>query len=111
MKTMGDLLLLASNQRFCAYWSTRLAAFQSLAADDSDPVVADRESKSVSHETTFDEDTNDPGVLEPIIHGFLETLAHELRLEGLAAGSFTVKLKDSQFRITTATDVRHAVEL
>ena len=40
-------------------------------------------------------------MLEPIIHGFLETLTHDLRLEGLAAGSFTVKLKDSHFRITT----------
>ena len=55
----------------------------------------------MSHETTFDEDTNDPALLEPIIHGFLETLTHDLRLEGLAAGSFTVKLKDSHFRITT----------
>lgn len=64
-------------------------------------MVADREAKSVSHETTFDEDTNDPTLLEPILHGFLETLTHDLRLEGLAAGSFTVKLKDSHFRITT----------
>lgn len=55
----------------------------------------------MSHETTFDEDTNDPALLEPIVHGFLETLTHDLRLEGLAAGSFTVKLKDSHFRITT----------
>ena len=68
---------------------------------DSDPVVADREAKSVSHETTFDEDTNDPAILEPIIHGFLEILTHDLLLDGLAAGSFTLKLKDSLFRITT----------
>ncbi|HNM82658.1 MAG TPA: hypothetical protein PKL28_16495, partial [Rhodocyclaceae bacterium] len=102
VKTMGDLLLPRFESALLRLLGTRLAAFQSLARGfDSDPVVADRESKSVSHETTFDEDTNDPGVLEPIIHGFLETLAHELRLEGLAAGSFTVKLKDSQFRITT----------
>nr|MBA3753201.1 hypothetical protein [Nitrospira sp.] len=75
---------------------------QSLARGlDADPVVADREAKSMSHETTFEEDTDDPALLEPIVHGFLETLTHDLRLEGLAAGSFTVKLKDTHFRITT----------
>lgn len=100
--TVGDLLVSRFEPALLRLLGTRLAAFQSLARGiDSDPVVADRETKSVSHETTFDEDTNDPNVLEPIIHGYLETLAHDLRLEGLAAGSFTVKLKDSHFHITT----------
>lgn len=102
LHTIGDLLQPRFEQSLVRLLGTRLAAFQSLAiGHDSDPVVADREAKSVSHETTFDEDTNDLALLEPIIHGFLETLAHDLRLEGLAAGSFTVKLKDSYFRITT----------
>jgi len=102
VRTIGDLLLPRFESALARLLGTRLASFQSLARGlDSDPVVADREAKSTSHETTFDEDTNDPAVLEPIIHGFLETLAHELRLEGLAAGSFTLKLKDSHFRITT----------
>ena len=102
VRTIGDLLIPRFESALLRLLGTRLAAFQSLARGvDSDPVVADRETKSVSHETTFDEDTNDPAVLDPILHGFLETLAHDLRLEGLAAGSFTVKLKDSQFRITT----------
>ena len=102
VRTIGDLLIPRFESALLRLLGTRLAAFQSLARGvDSDPVVADRETKSVSHETTFDEDTNDPAVLEPILHGFLETLAHDLRLEGLAAGSFTVKLKDSLFHITT----------
>ncbi len=102
VRTIGDLLFPRFESALARLLGTRLASFQSLARGlDSDPVVADREAKSTSHETTFDEDTNDPAVLEPIIHGFLETLAHELRLEGLAAGSFTLKLKDSHFRITT----------
>ena len=101
-RTIADLFLPRFESALLRLFGTRLAAFQSLArGHDSDPVVADREAKSVSHETTFDEDTDDPSLLEPIIHGFLETLVHELRLEGLAAGSFTVKLKDSHFRITT----------
>ena len=102
VRTIGDLLDPRFESALVRLMGTRLASFRSLALGlDSDPVVADREAKSVSHETTFDEDTNDPAILEPIIHGFLEILTHDLRLEGLAAGSFTLKLKDSLFRITT----------
>jgi DNA polymerase-4 len=68
---------------------------------DRDPVVADRESKSISRETTFERDTNDRAFLEHTLRGFLRELAHDLRQEGLAASGFAVKLKDSQFTITT----------
>ncbi|MEP7152039.1 MAG: DNA polymerase IV [Nitrospira sp.] len=99
---IGDLLVSRLESTLFRLFGTRLAALQSLARGvDTDPVVADRETKSMSHETTFDKDTNDPVLLEPIVHGFLEQLTHDLRMEGLAAGSFTVKLKDARFRITT----------
>ncbi|MFO0732225.1 MAG: DNA polymerase IV [Nitrospiraceae bacterium] len=102
LRTIADLIAPQFGPSLQRLFGTRLAAVQALAQGlDSDPVVADREAKSMSHETTFDEDTNDLRLLEPIVHGFLEALAHDLRLEGLAAGSFTVKLKDAQFRITT----------
>ena len=102
VQAIGDLVAPRFESALLRLFGTRLAALQSLVqGHDSDPVVADREAKSVSHETTFDQDSNDPALLESIIHGFLETLTHDLRLEGLAAGSFTVKLKDAQFRITT----------
>jgi len=65
---------------------------------DADP--ADRAAKSLSHETTFDEDTADLDVLERTLRGFLSELTHELRLQGLAAGAFTVKLKDAKFIVT-----------
>ena len=68
---------------------------------DYEPVVADRESKSASHETTFEQDTVDPAWLEQILRGFLRSLARDLRQEGLAAESCTVKLKDARFAITT----------
>jgi DNA polymerase-4 len=68
---------------------------------DHEPVVADRESKSLSHETTFEHDTHDRPFLERTLRGFLRDLARDLRQEGLAAGSCTVKLKNSRFVITT----------
>jgi DNA polymerase-4 len=82
-------------------WGTRLAALQELGKGiDRDLVVSDRAAKSLSHETTFDEDTADLHVLERTLRGFLSELTHELRLQGLAAGAFTVKLKDATFTVT-----------
>ena len=84
------------------FWGKRLPLVQALARGvDEEPVVPDRDQKSIGHETTFDQDTSDLMLLEKTVRGFLAVLTHELRLQGLAAGSFTVKLKDAQFRITT----------
>ena len=102
VRTIADLLDPRVEPSLRRLWGSRLASLQALARGiDDDPVVPDREAKSVSHETTFDEDTADLAFLERTLHGFLGALAHDLRLEGLAAGSFTVKLKDAGFHITT----------
>ena len=63
--------------------------------------VADRESKSISRETTFERNTHDRAFLALTLRGFLRELAHDLRQEGLAAGGCAVKLKDARFTITT----------
>lgn len=102
LRAIGELLEPRFTTSLLRLFGTGLTALQSLAqGHDNEPVVADREAKSVSHETTFDQDTDDPALLEPIVHGFLEQLTHDLRREGFAAGSFTVKLKDAHFHITT----------
>ncbi len=83
-------------------FGNRLPAVQAIARGiDPDPVVADRDAKSLSHETTFDEDTDNVSFLEEMLRGFLGELSHELRVQGLASRVFTIKLKDSQFKITT----------
>jgi DNA polymerase-4 len=102
VRTIGDLLEPRFESPLRRMWGKRLAVIQALAqGKDDDPVVPDREHKSLGHETTFDHDTNDLAFLEKTLRGFLAELTHEMRLEGLAAGSFTVKLKDATHRITT----------
>jgi DNA polymerase-4 len=102
IKTIGDLLDARLEAALRHLWGTRLAAIQALARGvDPDPVVPDREAKSLGHETTFEQDTDDMAFLERTVHGFLGELAHDLRREGLSAGAFTVKLKDASFAITT----------
>lgn len=102
LKTIGDLLERRWEPALHHLFGTRLHWLQELARGiDHEPVIADRGSKSLSHETTFDQDTNDQAYLERLLHGFLKTLALDLRQDGLAAASCTVKLKDSRFAITT----------
>lgn len=102
LKTIGDLLDVRWEQALRHLFGTRLHWIQELARGiDHEPVVADRESKSMSHETTFEQDTNDLAYLEQVLHGFLKTLARDLRQDDLAAASCTVKLKDTLFAITT----------
>ena len=59
------------------------------------------ERKSVGHETTFEEDTADPVVLEATICRLVEKAAHRLRKAGLKAGGVTVKVRYSDFRTVT----------
>lgn len=102
VRTIGDLLDPRFEPSLRCIWGKRLPIVQALARGvDDDPVVPDRAQKSLGHETTFDHDTNDPVFLEKTLRGFLAALTHELRMEGLAAGSFTVKLKDAAHKVTT----------
>lgn len=102
VRTIGDLLDPRREPLLRPLWGRRLPAVQALArGEDADPVDPARDAKSLGHETTFDQDTNDPAFLEARLRGFLGSLAHELRQEGLAAAAFTVKLKDAGFTVTT----------
>jgi len=102
VRTIADLLDPRVEQSLRRLWGSRLPSLQALARGvDDDPVVPDRDAKSMSHETTFDKDTADVAFLERTLHGFLAALTHDLRVDGLAAGEFTVKLKDARFHITT----------
>ncbi len=72
------------------------------ARGESDsPVAEGGERKSVGHETTFEEDTADPVVLEATICHLVEKAAHRLRRAGMKAGGVTVKVRYSDFRTVT----------
>lgn len=102
LKTIGDLLDSRWDQPLQHLFGNNLIWIRNLVRGmDKEPVIADRESKSASHETTFELDTADVTFLEQTLRGFLRLLARDLRQEGLAAEGCTVKLKDTRFAITT----------
>ena len=69
--------------------------------EDARPVVAHRETKSVSSETTFDRDMRDPKWLEDRLWELCETLSTRMKAKGLAGRVVTLKLKTADFKTLT----------
>jgi DNA polymerase IV len=68
---------------------------------DARTVSADRETKSVSSETTFERDLSDFRALERILWGLAEDVSARLKAKELAGSTVTVKLKTADFKIRT----------
>lgn len=98
---VGDLARtsLVTLERIAGRDGARLAALA--RGEDNRPVRTERETKSVSAETTFDEDIASFERLEPILWRLCEKVATRLRKADLAARSVTLKLKTTDFQIRT----------
>jgi DNA polymerase IV len=68
---------------------------------DERKVSADRDTKSVSSETTFATDIADCRTLERILWGLAEDVSARLKTKDLAGATVTLKLKTADFRIRT----------
>jgi len=64
-------------------------------------VSADRETKSVSSETTFERDISDFRALEKILWSLAEEVSARLKSKNLAGSTINLKLKSADFRIRT----------
>jgi nucleotidyltransferase/DNA polymerase involved in DNA repair len=79
---------------------------------DEREVIPWEAAKSIGAETTFGEDTDDPGRIRKTLLGLAERVAHRLRDEGYRGETVTLKYRDSTFTTLTramtlpeATDV------
>jgi len=71
--------------------------------EDFRPVRAERETKSVSAETTFETDLSDHAALAKVLWRLCEKLATRLAAQELAAAGVVLKLKAENFRLRTRT--------
>ena len=76
--------------------------------EDTRRVTIDRETKSVSAETTFDTDLTTATQLEAPLWRLSEKLARRLREQDLSAGGVVLKLKTAQFASRTRAGRLHA---
>jgi DNA polymerase IV len=68
---------------------------------DARSVSADRETKNVSSETTFERDISEFRALERILWSLSEDVSARLKSKTLAGSTITLKLKTSDFKIRT----------
>ncbi len=68
---------------------------------DTRRVSRDERMKSISAETTFDEDTGDPDILDGHLWRLAERVADRAKAKDLAGRTVTLKLKRADFRIVT----------
>ncbi len=69
--------------------------------EDNRQVIADRETKSISTETTFDLDISAFDELEAALWRLSDKLSLRLKASGFATTSVTLKLKDNKFQSIT----------
>ncbi len=74
---------------------------------DDRPVVPDRSRKSLSVETTFEHDQNEPEALGRALDGLARDLADRLARSGYRALTVQLKIKYRDFRISTRQTTLH----
>ncbi|WP_426957844.1 DNA polymerase IV [Muricoccus radiodurans] len=99
--TLGQLQRLDAREAMRRFGEDGPVLVARASGQDSRPVRVERDTKSVSAETTFDRDLILPGEMEPILWRLCEKLARRLREKELAAGGVVLKLKTAHFALRT----------
>jgi len=99
--TFGDLQR-AGDEALWRAFGARGKSMRALAAGiDDRPVVADRETKSISTEQTFASDIRGAAQLKAQLTGLADRTAARLRAHDLVAGCVTVKIRRADFMTHT----------
>jgi DNA polymerase IV len=99
--TLGDLQGIDERAAVSRLGPDGLRLWRLAQGRDDRPVVAERETKSISSETTFDSDISDKAELTRILLVHCDRLAARLRKEGLSACGVTLKLRLPDFSLRT----------
>ncbi|HEY8455188.1 MAG TPA: DNA polymerase IV [Actinopolymorphaceae bacterium] len=102
VQTVSDLAHVSESELTALLGKAHGHALAALArAEDDRPVVAERDSKSISIEDTFDQDIADRSILEMIVTRLAREVCERLNRERLSGRTVTVKIR--LFDFTTYT--------
>ena len=112
LRTVGDLQRLDEAELMRRYGAEGTRLWRLARGLDERPVRAERETKSVSAETTFEHDLVSFRPLELKLWGLAERVSARLKAQELAGRTVTLKLKTADFRIRTrAQSLAHPTQL
>jgi DNA polymerase-4 len=100
-RLMRDLQRVEETDLMRRYGTEGLRLARLCRGVDLRPVRADHETKSVSAETTFEQDVGDFRALERRLRGLSEKVSARLKAKDLSGATVTLKLKTADFRIRT----------
>lgn len=110
--TCGDLQRIGENELMRRYGGEGVRLWRLARGLDERPVIATRETKSVSAETTFERDIVDFRPLERHLWTLTEEVSSRLKAKKLAGATVTLKLKTADFKIKTrARALAHPTQL
>ncbi len=100
-RLIGDLQRIDAREAVSRLGEDGLRLWRLAQGRDDRAVSPERETKSVSSETTFDRDISDKGELTRILLAQCDRVATRLRKEALAACGVTLKLRLADFSLRT----------
>ena len=100
-RLIGDLQRVDEREAVLRLGEDGLRLWRLAQGRDDRSVSAERETKSISSETTFDRDIADKAELTRILLAQCDRVATRLRKEGIAAAGVTLKLRLADFSLRT----------
>ena len=101
IRLIADIKKVSEADLFRRYGSEGGRLFRLSRGLDTRKVTPSHPMKSISAETTFDEDISDPATLAPILWRLCEKVAGRLKTSEVCGASLTLKLKTADFRTIT----------
>lgn len=98
IRLIGDIRRFSPEDMVRRHGSHGLHLWRLAHGQDDRPVDPDREAKSISAETTFNEDIADQDELAAVLWRLSERVAARLKAAGLSGSRVTLKLKTPDFR-------------
>ena len=104
IRTIGQLAATGADTLRARLGASGLQLRELAHGRDDRPVVPWRDPRSIGAEETFERDTHDMKLVRATLLGQAERVAGELRAEGVAGRTVTLKLRDADFRTVTRQD-------
>ena len=99
IKTIGQIKEMKLNEVISKYGAIGSHIFKLSNAEDNRIIKPFRKVKSISHETTFEKDTNDQDFLKKTLWSLCEKVSNRSKNKGLGGNTINLKIKTKDFKL------------
>ena len=99
IKTIGQIKEMKLNEVITKYGAIGSHIYKLSNAEDDREIKPFRKVKSISHETTFEKDTNDEVFLKKTLWDLCEKVSNRSKNKGLGGNTINLKIKTKNFKL------------